>query len=166
MQNRFKFLEIKEKAELLAIKHRITSPPVPVTKIVNAETNLSIAETKFYDSKISGFIDFEQLLILVNKLDAFIRKRFTIAHELAHWILHREEVKINIDRAIFYRKTSYLEDEDILEKEANYFAANLLVPEFLLKEFRDYSDSELADLFRVSEDVIKLRKIDYTGVSV
>ena len=56
------------------------------------------------------------------------RKRFAIAHELGHWTLHREESQINActdhNMVAKYRASAP-------EVEANYFAAELLMPEDL-----------------------------------
>ena len=56
--------------------------------------------------------------------------RFTIAHELAHYILHRNGNKLYAHR-----------DSDVegvikssIEREANFFAANVLMPEKLIEE--------------------------------
>lgn len=86
------------------------------------ESDLSIAKTIFEDNTISGFIDFEQKLILINKLDASARQRFTIAHELGHWILHQKEIQNkNGSDFILYIKASYIDENNIWEKQANYF---------------------------------------------
>jgi len=44
------------------------------------------------------------------------------------------------------------------ETEADTFAANLLVPLFMLKEYKDFAtERELARLFFVAEEVIRYR---------
>lgn len=70
-------------------------------------------------------IEGEKRAILVNSQDSALRRRFTIAHELAHYFLHLndEERKMVAYRDVHYqRKTRQ-------EKEADYFASNLLMPE-------------------------------------
>jgi Zn-dependent peptidase ImmA (M78 family) len=57
------------------------------------------------------------------------RKRFTIAHEIAHFILHPLEVQ---DRQHSRRDFAIFHDASE-EAEANIFAAELLMPEFLFK---------------------------------
>ena len=83
------------------------------------------------------------------------RRRFTIAHELGHWRLHR-----NAERGVFCRSGS-IEPEASeprvplppAEDEANVFAAGVLMPAQLIKEQyvlckRDFS--RLCDTFGAS----------------
>jgi Zn-dependent peptidase ImmA (M78 family) len=142
----------------LLSKHRIDSPPVDLEKIADGE-GLRIAVAEFKEHDISGFINLEQQLILVNKYDSPTRQRFTIAHELGHWVLHPQELKDNKDIVILYRKT--LEEEsDPLEQEANCFAANLLVPNSFLEGLLAASlpDKLIANVLQVSESVIGFRR--------
>ncbi len=53
------------------------------------------------------------------------RKRFAVAHELGHWLIHRDQSQINActdqDMVAKYKASA-------LEVEASYFAAELLMP--------------------------------------
>jgi Zn-dependent peptidase ImmA (M78 family) len=89
------------------------------------------------------------------------RQRFTIAHELGHLLLHKDEV--HIDRA--FRNSISSQAIDANEIEANRFAAELLMPFHLLKN-EDISnidvedESSLRDLarkFKVSLQAMTLR---------
>jgi hypothetical protein len=56
------------------------------------------------------------------------RQRFSICHELGHWRLHRGE--------ILYCKSADIGDRDVAqvkEKEANRFAADLMLPPYLVE---------------------------------
>ena len=68
--------------------------------------------------------------IYVNILDPEVRQRFTIAHEIGHILLGHEGVS--------HRDTSYTVYKGIIERmnevSANGFAAELLMPEILLRE--------------------------------
>ena len=64
------------------------------------------------------------------------RRRFTIAHELGHWRLHRD-----VERAVFCRAASIEPDASPtreplppVEDEANVFAAAMLMPAHLVRE--------------------------------
>ena len=57
------------------------------------------------------------------------RYRFTIAHELGHYVLHRQGV---LDKVSTRRDMTIWNDASE-EAEANCFAAELLMPEFLFK---------------------------------
>lgn len=139
-------------------KNRITSPPISLEEIAEGE-GLNIAVAEFEGEGISGFIDFEKKLILVNKYDSISRQRFTIAHELGHWILHQKELQNDRDLVVLYRRS--IDDEtDPLEQEANCFAANLLVPISFLQKISGSSvtNKKLANIFKVSEAVIAFRR--------
>ena len=111
-----------------------------------------------YPKDISGFLlkDNDEYAIFVNENDSETRQRFTIAHEIGHYILghlKNEEYKIS------YRDELTSKGTDMHEIEANAFAAELLMPEELISfAYRRTSDtSELADWFNVSTDAIEIR---------
>lgn len=63
--------------------------------------------------------------IQVNDTDAPVRQRFTVCHEIAHYLLHRSHIDADgIEDNILYR--SQLSNTQ--EAEANRFAAALLLP--------------------------------------
>lgn len=143
----------------LLSKNSISSPPIDLVKIADGE-GLNIAIAEFKEGNVSGFIDLDKKLILVNKYDSAARQRFTIAHELGHWVLHQPELIENRDIVVFYRKELEEKETDPLEQEANCFAANLLVPTSLLDALLNvsFSDKTIAEIFRVSEPVIVFRR--------
>lgn len=86
------------------------------------------------------------------------RQRFTMAHELGHYILHRGK---NIE---FVDTTFFRSDEmDSIEYSANEFASRLLMPEDklrkLIDEDRIKNIGELASRFDVSSAAMKYRVI-------
>ncbi len=106
----------------------------------------------------SGFFDIKSQTIYVNSEDAPHRQLFTVAHELGHFLLnHAQE-----DYGVLLRLATPI-DKDPFEQEANAFAANLLVPQHMLKKIlKEYPSTRndlnsLARLFGVSRDVIKFR---------
>ena len=96
--------------------------------------------------------------IILNKNEAPTRKRFSIAHEVGHFLIHKDQPFVDTFTAgeAFYRDG--IGDEQ-LEKEANYFAANLLMPAERIKEIwaLSSSPSEMASKFDVSEVSITFR---------
>ncbi|MEZ6090663.1 MAG: ImmA/IrrE family metallo-endopeptidase [Pirellulaceae bacterium] len=82
-----------------------------------------------------------------------LRDRFTIAHELGHFLLHSD---LGATPIIAYRNGS-----GRIEWEANWFAAGLLMP---AEEFRaecqlpDVSTAQLAAKFGVSLDAARIRQ--------
>lgn len=102
------------------------------------------------------------------------RIRFTIAHELGHFVLHSKEKPLFVDKTqlAFHRDTNSSSGELRHEREANAFAAALLMPKRLieqeLKNSPDRPISELANKFKVSTQAMTIRLtnlglIDYDG---
>jgi Zn-dependent peptidase ImmA (M78 family) len=87
------------------------------------------------------------------------RLRFTVAHELGHYVLHREllgEVKFTS----FEQFAAYFKADDgpryVLEQEANEFAGRLLVPIERLREHYDRFALQITDImpnWHASEDL-------------
>lgn len=91
----------------------------------------------------------------VNSLHHPNRRRFTIAHELGHYFLHRHLGNFE-DKAIFRREQQY----NPREYEANEFAARLLMPEddfLLIKQKYGNDTSSIAKEFGVSELATQFR---------
>ncbi len=92
------------------------------------------------------------------------RQRFTAAHELGHYILHRSMISNGVDDDTKYRSTSAgdfynTRIELAHERQANSFAAQILMPEKLLKEQIKSTKSlrELAQQFNVSPQSMRWR---------
>ena len=94
------------------------------------------------------------------------RRRFTIAHELGHFILHRgQRQSFNCDKESVY---SGIDTIRVIEREADDFASNLLMPGDLL---RDWISNQRIDLqvlsaiakrFQVSFEALCIRFIKFT----
>lgn len=82
---------------------------------------------------ISGEIkrDNGSFIIRVNRHDVSTRQRFTVAHEIAHYLLHRDLIGDGIVDDILYRSSL----SDSMEAEANRLAADIVMPWHLLSEF-------------------------------
>jgi hypothetical protein len=118
--------------------------PVPVESIAEDLLGLRIEESDLGDC--SGMLMPGARLIVVNVAEAMSgeapirRHRFTIAHELGHWICH---ATVTAEPSARYCRAKDLEqDADrVLEREANVFAAELLMPEAVVRstwaELRD-----------------------------
>lgn len=81
------------------------------------------------------------------------RARFTMAHELGHYLLHsnlgKEPITIKRDG-----------DNSRVEWEANWFAAGFLMPEDEFRKLADlgWSDAEIGEHFDVSEAAVEIRR--------
>jgi Zn-dependent peptidase ImmA (M78 family) len=93
--------------------------------------------------------------IQYNRADALVRRRFTVAHELGHFVLGHDDAPRD-DPDHFGASIS-----DPIERAANQFAAELLMPAEALRELslsgRMASVSELAEAFLVSKVAMSFR---------
>lgn len=98
--------------------------PVPVGAI--AKELGAIVKKATLPAGISGEIkEYEgKCLIRVNRHDVKARQRFTLAHEIGHFLLHRELIGDGIVDDILYRSSL----SDALEAEANRLAADIIMP--------------------------------------
>jgi len=98
-----------------------------------------------------------QWTIRVNRHEHKNRQRFTIAHEIAHYVLHRSEINGELTDDTFYR--SGLSERR--EWEANRLAAEILMPWDLLRQEMQSGEkrtpAELAEIFGVSEAAMHIR---------
>lgn len=119
---------------------------------------------KFEDNlKKSGELN-ENNEIIVNARDHVFRQRFTIAHEIGHYVLeHGPSDRKNC-------REKYTDEELKKEIEANNFAAELLVPKYKVKELweknnydindNEYIVDDMAIFFAVSTSVMQNRLIN------
>jgi predicted transcriptional regulator len=95
--------------------------------------------------------------IIVNSGEAQVRQRFTVAHEIAHFILHRDQIGDGFEESAMYRVASMSNRQ---EAEANRLAAEILMPQHLiLMAAQDgrKTAAELARMFNVSEVAMSIR---------
>lgn len=163
--------KIERKAEAMLHENGIDCPSVPVETIAKRKGLNVIAYN--LGGEISGVLVVSSGVgtIGFNPSDNKGRQRFTIAHELAHFILHTnssDELFIDKEYLVKYRKDKpYTNGELRQELEANAFAAALLMPKFLIEEElekQEYSDlaevkliEKLAKVFSVSVPAMTYR---------
>lgn len=110
-----------------------------------------------FNAEITHISSQNRFEILVNTNHSLNRQRFSIAHELAHFVLHSEEIKKygSLKREINRSNASYFPD---IEKEADEFGGELLVPEKLLREnFASIFDQREASVNFLRVQEISLR---------
>ncbi len=110
--------------------------PTDVEAIVKA-LGITIRAQELEDS-VSGMLVIKdgRTTIGVNENHHPNRQRFTLAHELGHFLLHSNTSSIFIDASIiFFRDGTSSDGSKAQEIEANAFAAELLMPEKQLREF-------------------------------
>lgn len=82
--------------------------------------------------EVAGLLDRENSRIAVSKKFSMETVRFTGAHEIGHWILHREGEILHRDRPVRGLEPAMIRPPR--EREADYFAACFLMPGRLVKE--------------------------------
>src|SRR5438094_938182 len=80
-----------------------------------------------------------------NFTESKVRRRFTIAHELGHYELHKEKSDLFVDKEFIYRSqhSPRTVDHQVMEHEANYFASCLLMPTDQVRKELDRMDIDL-----------------------
>ena len=129
--------------------------PVPVEEIVDSVHGLLVRDVEDLTeapncpvtdpAAISGLLLTSRGEIWVNAAEARQwpgRRRFTICHELGHWVMHRSG-----QQSLFCRHSTVQPEEEsattrpplpVTEEEANHFAAALLMPaELIRKQYRE-----------------------------
>lgn len=94
--------------------------------------------------------------IRVNRHEHRHRQRFTIAHEIAHFVLHKDAIGDGVVDDTFYR--SGLSERR--EFEANALAADILMPWPLIQQLMRVGQTtaaELAESLQVSQAAMSIR---------
>lgn len=106
---------------------------------------------------VSGAIERDggQYKILINMTNSLNRKRFTAAHELAHYIKHRPYLQAHHTENIMLRSGM----SNKYEVEANKIAADILMPMEVVNERAETikSFNKMAEIFGVSRQAMLVR---------
>lgn len=129
----------------------------PVIKIAN---RLGFTVTEFSPTpetqSVSGAVDHGKKTIFVNESEHPGRKRFTIAHEIGHIMLHAQDG----DHVDYRGEMEYGAADQPKEREANIFAGALLMPKGAFEAiWQAYSGnaSLVASHFQVTPSAVKVR---------
>lgn len=146
---RYTFIE--RLTERLLEDARVSQPPVPVEALAKAH-GCRVAASDLKD--ISGILvrSPDAAVIGVNNRHPETRRRFTIAHELGHFLLHEgQEVRFDREFRVSLRTEASSTGVNVEEIEANFFAASLLMPDRLLLKDPRASSIELEDAAAVKD---------------
>ncbi len=131
---------------------------LPLNTIANfLQFSINLFEPDSTNQNLSGAISYERRIIYVNGTESIRRQRFIIAHEFGHILLHREYQN---EPGWVYDLLTHDDKLESREKEADLFAAELLMPVDLLNKEMDYRNGQLtyvADDFQVSMDAMRDR---------
>lgn len=170
-KTRLKEIEIKASEVLDRIDTDLTEP-IDVIQIAN-ELGFVVGNAEL-GSDMDGFIIIDEgkddilgiktdKLIGVRASQTLEWKRFVIAHEIGHYILHYNREADNG----MYAHRDHMKGKNETENEADYFAANLLMPkEMFVKKYEELKEKNLsademtvllANKFGVTENMTKRR---------
>ena len=155
-----------EKSEMSIVARHMAKAPVDLSAIF-AELGIEYEE-RWMDDGASGSISRsgDSFAVSVNALESENRRRFTAAHELAHYLLHRdlmsdgEKMQRHIDTLYGGGSST----GDVLFKreheiQANRIAAQIVMPKSLVEAGHKAGKiaAELAQEFGVSKAAMEIR---------
>lgn len=169
-------IEAKDEAIRVAAKYNPSGlVPFPFQTTVDNLQDLTLFYLKNMPEKVSGAIFFQDngFVIAINENKSVARQNFTVAHELGHYFLHKEWLTENAQSGLvdyseivdgegmLLRPDEQPSDKATLQKEreANNFAAELLMPEDKVRQFWSLTHDvkECADAFQVSVAAMAIR---------
>ncbi|MBY6163254.1 ImmA/IrrE family metallo-endopeptidase [Mameliella alba] len=127
------------KSNFREIVAEFTGPPVNIEAIIRA-VGVDLDKKADLDPEIAGQLqrlEDGSFKISVNKADTYYRQRFTMAHELGHFLMHTHLIGEGVDDSRAYRSSpeGNFFNRSIGRREetqANQFAAKLLLPKSVL----------------------------------
>lgn len=166
--------DIEKAAEKLIEELGINEAPIPVEKIAE---HAGCQVKAFDDDKdgVSGVFRMQNSVPVIgyNCNQSSVRQRFTIAHELGHFILHHNDPnEVYVDHITYplFRDQNSSTGSSVVEQQANAFAAALLMPEkMVVEQIRniklDFTDdspalADLATKFNVSAMAMSIRLVN------
>jgi len=156
--------KMASESEWEIVKQFASDPPVDVKRLAS-KLGLTYVE-KNMPSDESGGISYDglQYVISINSDETSQRKRFTAAHEIAHYLLHRDILKQTGHMDRLFDSAAYRNPSDPFtpaqEVQANRYAASLLMPKFAIEgeiNRGTNSVSKLASKFDVSKIAMRYR---------
>lgn len=113
--------------------------------------NINVIETDLGSSTLGmyRYIKRNKFIFLNNDLEHY-QKKFVLAHELGHAILHSD-----LNCFFLEKKTLYLKNK--FEIEANKFAVELLVSDDDLKELEGYTIEQMSAILNIPSDLLKYK---------
>lgn len=157
--------QVARAAEELLQKHG-TKIPVHILTIAQS-LGITVRDEEF-EEEVSGILIVQESghVMGVNSKHPLYRRRFTIAHEIGHFVLHREQSRVFIDGSrTFHRNPESRKVNQTHEREANLFAAYLLMPEAELRKYLERKPldpkdetalSRMAKYFYVSPEALTI----------
>jgi Zn-dependent peptidase ImmA (M78 family) len=164
--------EIKAARKIInAYQYTKDTLPVDIKRIMT-DKNILVKYIELPDD-ISGVLDTrgDQPIVLIQKSHDKKRKRFSLAHELGHYILKSSPRGVHLDRHTYFRSNLSSAGTDLEEKKANRFAAELLMPsdillEILLEDIPDLIDSDEENSLNALKRLAKLFDVSVAALTI
>jgi Zn-dependent peptidase ImmA (M78 family) len=160
------YRDIEEMAERTLDQFQMKNIPVNPLAIAN-RLGAKVINAEFHEPDISGLIikKGSEVTIYIKNSDDPVRKKFTLAHEIGHLVLHLQNLDGDfVDRYHMRRASNkrFTPEDSQKESEANGFAAALLMPKDRVFKFWSECDSirSMAEIFEVSESAMGYRLIN------
>lgn len=141
--------KLEEKAEKTLRETDTYRIPVAI-EVLAHRLNLAVHSEALGDN-VAGMlvIEGDRGAIGYNSTHALVRQRFTIAHEISHYLLHmkkKQKSQLFIDRHLTFQRDGYSSGGvDHEEVEANQLGAALLMPRPLVQQEVKKNDLDLDD---------------------
>lgn len=138
-------MRIKRRVEQIIRKYR-TRDPFEMIKGMN------VILVYYPLEGVHGFYQYFQRnnIIYLDERLSKNEQRFVLAHELGHMFLHKKANAIFMDT-----RTQF--NTDKFELEANTFAIDLLLPDSLLEEYKEFTVEQISRLTGYHQKLIELR---------
>lgn len=141
--------------------HTEKRPPIDVNALA-ADLGLRVVYRDDFPEDISGQIIKDPqrggpsgYLVNVNAGHWRVRQRYTLAHEIAHFLLHADRIGDGLTDDGLYRSSL----KSVYEREADQLAANILMPAAMVRvhSLAGLGLKAMAKAFDVSEQAMKIR---------
>ena len=145
------------------VRRHTATIPVRVGELA-AELGLRVYKSPLAPN-ISGLIrpaeDGNGFEVRVNKYEVAERQRFTLAHEIAHFLIHKSDIRSGVVDSVMYRSALTSRKE----AEANRLAADIIMPASAVRKelaanggvATEEAASQLASAFKVSLPAMRVR---------
>ncbi len=142
------------------LKEKQNNIPIQTVEIAK-DLGIPVFRTDQLPDSISGMIKRSEdsdsgYMIIINSKHGANRRRFTIAHEIAHYIFHENMIGDGITDDVLFRSGL----SNPVEAQANRVAADILMPLDKVNEYINNGTTDikkLAKIFAVSESAMAIR---------
>ncbi|MEI6462745.1 MAG: ImmA/IrrE family metallo-endopeptidase [bacterium] len=104
--------------------------------------------------EVAGYLDIDNKEIVVNAGDPPWKRNYTVAHELGHYLLHKENIKSNLGIYKVLFRMDNRNEKNKFEIEADTFARYLLFPKYLRNSYKGYQPNLLSKIFLIPEKLV------------